>query len=168
LFLLLYFILPSIENHQGGPIRDVRAARGGRGAARGGGGRARARGGAAGRAADRSERSVARGAERGGAGARGRDGWAAWRGRGKYNAATALLPAGINQRTAMPKCHQLALAAALLLSCAPVTVAARSAAPDLHRVGNRLMDKTTGQPCEPQGWCRVESFSLHLGRGVSP
>jgi hypothetical protein len=23
------------------------------------------------------------------------------------------------------------------------------------------------QPCEPQGWCRVESFSLHLRRGVN-
>ena len=113
-----------------------------------------------------------RGAERahgpcGGAGARGRDGWAAWRGRGKYNAATALLPAGINQRTAMPKCHQLALAAALLLSCAPVTVVARSAAPDLHRVGNRLMDKTTGEVVHLKGMAMMGGeYSCVHGQSV--
>ena len=30
-----------------------------------------------------------------------------------------------------------------------------------------LAQPQPAQPCEPQGWCRVESFSLHLRRGVN-
>jgi hypothetical protein len=43
-----------------------------------------------------------------------------------------------------------------------------------HRQPGRKRDEWRGgawqwwcQPCEPQGWCRVESFSLHLRRGVN-
>jgi hypothetical protein len=34
--------------------------------------------------------------------------------------------------------------------------------------GSHKAVRNLHQPCKPHGWCRVESFSLHLRRGVSP